>query len=126
GRRADRDDLLAAGPRPADGRFDPVARLSGGAGRRALHRGRLRAGEPRGRPLLLLARSADQARVTSAGNTLRVGAETGRRGAARDRWYSPLARVLRRSSAKFGLAITLAFLLLTVAAPLIAPHDPYE
>ena len=54
---------------------------------------------------------------------MRVGAG---RGARSDRWYAPLARVLRRSSAKFGLAITLAFLVLTVAAPLIAPYDPFE
>jgi peptide/nickel transport system permease protein len=37
-----------------------------------------------------------------------------------------LARVLRRNSAKVGLAITLAFLILTVAAPFIAPYDPYD
>ena len=47
GRGADRDDLLAARPRPADGRCDPVARLSGGAGRRAVHRRRVRAGQSR-------------------------------------------------------------------------------
>ena len=47
-------------------------------------------------------------------------------GAARDRWYAPIARVLRRHEAKFGLAIVLAFLFLTVAAPLLAPYDPYD
>jgi peptide/nickel transport system permease protein len=45
---------------------------------------------------------------------------------ARDRWYAPLARVLRRNTAKIGLAITLGFLILTVAAPLLAPYDPYD
>ncbi|MFI5011119.1 MAG: ABC transporter permease [Hyphomicrobiales bacterium] len=49
-----------------------------------------------------------------------------RSSAARDRWYAPLARVLRRHAAKVGLAITLAFLVLTVVAPLIAPYDPYD
>jgi peptide/nickel transport system permease protein len=47
-------------------------------------------------------------------------------GAARDRWYAPIARVLRRHEAKFGLAIVLAFLFLTVAAPLLVPYDPYD
>ena len=46
GRGADRDDLFAARPGTADGRFDPVARLSGGAGGRAVHRCAVRAGEP--------------------------------------------------------------------------------
>ena len=38
----------------------------------------------------------------------------------------PVARVLRRHEAKFGLAIVLAFLFLTVAAPLLVPYDPYD
>ena len=46
GRCADRDDLRAAGARPADGRQHPVARLSGGAGRRALRRPGVRPRQP--------------------------------------------------------------------------------
>ena len=37
-----------------------------------------------------------------------------------------IARVLRRWPARIGLAITLLFLLLVVAAPLVAPYDPYD
>jgi len=37
-----------------------------------------------------------------------------------------IGRVLRRRSARVGLAITLLFLLLTVAAGVIAPYDPYD
>ena len=37
-----------------------------------------------------------------------------------------LRRVLRRASAKVGLLITVIFLLLTVAAPVVAPYDPYD
>ena len=48
------------GPGTADGRFDPVARLSGGAGGRAVHRGGVRAGEPGGGHPVCRARSADQ------------------------------------------------------------------
>ena len=62
--------------------------------------------------------------MTSAADIEPLGGARGT--AARDRWYAPLARVLRRHSAKWGLAITLAFLVLTVAAPLIAPYDPYD
>ncbi|MBV8770355.1 MAG: ABC transporter permease [Hyphomicrobiales bacterium] len=47
-------------------------------------------------------------------------------GAAKERWYAPAARVLRRHEAKLGLAIVLGFLFLTVAAPLLAPYDPYD
>jgi peptide/nickel transport system permease protein len=50
----------------------------------------------------------------------------GRLSATRDRWYAPLARVLRRHAAKVGVAITLSFLVLTIAAPLIAPYDPFD
>src|SRR5260370_40421344 len=35
-------------------------------------------------------------------------------------------RIFRRSSARVGLALTIAFLLLTVLAPVIAPFDPYD
>jgi peptide/nickel transport system permease protein len=35
-------------------------------------------------------------------------------------------RIFRRSSARVGLALTIAFLLLTVLAPIIAPYDPYD
>ncbi len=35
-------------------------------------------------------------------------------------------KALRRGSARVGLAITVAFLLLTVLAPLLAPYDPYD
>ncbi len=35
-------------------------------------------------------------------------------------------KALRRISAKVGLALTLAFLLLTLLAPLLAPYDPYD
>ena len=48
------------------------------------------------------------------------------RPAAIDRWHAPLARVLRRNEAKIGAAIVAAFLLLTIAAPLVAPYDPYD
>ena len=34
--------------------------------------------------------------------------------------------VLRRASANVGLAVTLAFLALTLLAPLLAPYDPYD
>ena len=37
-----------------------------------------------------------------------------------------LSRVLRRTPARIGLAITLLFLLLTVAAGWLAPYDPYD
>jgi peptide/nickel transport system permease protein len=37
-----------------------------------------------------------------------------------------IPKVLRRSSARIGLALTVAFLLLTVLAPLVAPYDPYD
>jgi peptide/nickel transport system permease protein len=37
-----------------------------------------------------------------------------------------ISRVLRRWPARIGLAITVAFLLLTVVAPLVAPYDPYD
>ncbi len=37
-----------------------------------------------------------------------------------------VGRVLRRTTAKVGLAITVLFLLLTVAAPLVAPYDPFD
>jgi peptide/nickel transport system permease protein len=35
-------------------------------------------------------------------------------------------RIFRRSSARVGLALTIAFLLLTVLAPIVAPYDPYD
>ena len=35
-------------------------------------------------------------------------------------------RIFRRASARVGLALTIAFLLLTVLAPIIAPYDPYD
>jgi peptide/nickel transport system permease protein len=47
-------------------------------------------------------------------------------GAASERWYAPVARVLRRHEAKLGLAIVLGFLVLTVACPLLSPYDPYD
>ena len=99
--------------------FDPLARLSRGAGGRALHRFRLRAGESPRRSLLHAARSADTPRVT-------IAAPHPSLGAASERWYAPVARVLRRHEAKLGLAIVLAFLFLTVAAPLLSPYDPYD
>ena len=37
-----------------------------------------------------------------------------------------LWRAFRRTSARIGLAIALLFLVLTVAAPWIAPYDPYD
>jgi peptide/nickel transport system permease protein len=37
-----------------------------------------------------------------------------------------LARALRRSGARFGLAIAVLFLLITLFAPLLARSDPYE
>ena len=37
-----------------------------------------------------------------------------------------LWRAFHRTSARIGLAIAVLFLLLTVAAPLIAPYDPYD
>ena len=37
-----------------------------------------------------------------------------------------LRRALARTGARAGLAIAIIFLILTVAAPLIAPYDPYE
>ncbi len=37
-----------------------------------------------------------------------------------------LDRALRRTGAKFGLAIAMVFLLITLFAPLLAPSDPYE
>jgi peptide/nickel transport system permease protein len=37
-----------------------------------------------------------------------------------------IARALRRTPARIGLAITLIFLILTVAVPLVAPYDPYD
>ena len=36
-----------------------------------------------------------------------------------------LARVLRRTPARIGLANTVVFLILVIAAPLVAPYDPY-
>jgi peptide/nickel transport system permease protein len=39
---------------------------------------------------------------------------------------SAAGKVLARWPARLGLAITLVFLLLTVAAPLVAPYDPYD
>ena len=62
--------------------------------------------------------------MTSVADIARPSAR--RATAKRDRWYTPLLRVLRRGSAKVGLAITLAFLALTVVAPLIAPYPPYD
>jgi peptide/nickel transport system permease protein len=55
-----------------------------------------------------------------------AAANLGRLVAPRDRWYAPLARVFRRHAAKVGLAITLSFLILTIAAPFVAPYDPYD
>jgi peptide/nickel transport system permease protein len=37
-----------------------------------------------------------------------------------------LRRALQRNGARVGLAIAIIFLILTVAAPLIAPYDPYD
>ena len=37
-----------------------------------------------------------------------------------------LRRALARTGARVGLAIAIIFLILTVAAPLIAPYDPYD
>ena len=45
--------------------FDPVARLSGGAGGRAVHRRAVRAGEPGGRYTVCRAGSADQPRMSA-------------------------------------------------------------
>lgn len=39
---------------------------------------------------------------------------------------SVAAKVLARWPARLGLLITLVFLVLTVAAPLVAPYDPYD
>jgi peptide/nickel transport system permease protein len=39
---------------------------------------------------------------------------------------SAAGKVLARWPARLGLLITLVFLLLTVAAPLVAPYDPYD
>lgn len=38
---------------------------------------------------------------------------------------APLGAALARPAAKIGLAIVVVFLFLCVAAPLVAPHDPY-
>jgi peptide/nickel transport system permease protein len=35
-------------------------------------------------------------------------------------------RVMRRTAARVGLAITVAFLMLTLLGPLVAPYDPYD
>ena len=51
-RGGDRERVRHSRPRPADGRCDPAARLSGHPGRRAAVQLRLRAGEPGGRPAL--------------------------------------------------------------------------
>jgi peptide/nickel transport system permease protein len=40
--------------------------------------------------------------------------------------FGTAVRVLQRPTARAGAIIVAVFLLLTVAAPLIAPHDPYE
>ena len=37
-----------------------------------------------------------------------------------------LARLLRRPTARIGATIVIAFLLLTMSAPLIAPYDPFD
>ena len=37
-----------------------------------------------------------------------------------------LSRALRRTGARFGLAIAVIFLVLVAAAPLLAPYDPYD
>jgi peptide/nickel transport system permease protein len=37
-----------------------------------------------------------------------------------------LSRVLRRTPARIGLAITLVFVALTVLAPVVAPYDPFD
>jgi len=47
-------------------------------------------------------------------------------GGAAGSWSAPLRRTLRRHEAKLGLALTLIFLVMTVAAPLTAPFDPYD
>ncbi|MBI3706715.1 MAG: ABC transporter permease [Proteobacteria bacterium] len=41
-------------------------------------------------------------------------------------WSRGTARLLRRPTATIGAAIVAVFLALTVLAPFIAPHDPYE
>lgn len=42
------------------------------------------------------------------------------------RWRETLGNVLRQRSARIGLAILLAFAVVAVLAPVIAPHDPLE
>src|SRR5262245_12605662 len=113
-RRADRDDLRAARPRPADGRFDPVAGLSCGAGGRAADRLRLRAGQSAGRHLLRLSRPQDPLPMTVAAQGMAP---------KRRRW--PLA-ALMAAPARAGAAIVGLFLFLTAFAALIAPYDPFE
>ena len=88
GRRADGDDLFAAGPGATDGQFDPVARLSGGAGRRAVHRAAVRAGESRGGHAVRRARSADQPRM-SATTVASAAPGVDAPGIARDRRTRP-------------------------------------
>ncbi len=112
-RGADRDDLFAARAGAADGRFDFVARLSGGAGGRTVHRGVVRAGEPGGGYPVCRARSTDQPGVSATIASSAVVAGVVR-------------RALRGTGARFGLAIAVVFLALTVFAPLVAPFDPYE
>ncbi len=90
--------------------FDPVARLRGGAGRRAVHRGGVRAGEPGGGRAVRRTGSTDQ-----PGMSVTIAAQPG-----------VVRRALRGTGARFGLAIAAAFLALTVAAPLVAPFDPYD
>ena len=90
--------------------FDPVARLFGGAGGRAVHRRVVRAGEPGGRYPVRGAGSADQ-----PGMSATIASPPG-----------VVRRALRGTGARFGLAIAAVFLALTVCAPLVAPFDPYE
>ncbi len=90
--------------------LDPVARLFGGAGGCAVHRRVVRAGEPRGRYPVCGARSAHQPVMS-----VTIASPPG-----------VIRRALRGTGARFGLAIAVVFLALTVLAPLVAPFDPYE
>ena len=73
-------------------------------------------GEPAGRPQLRRARSADQPAHERDDQSSPPPRPPGRRCAA------PCAG----TGARVGLAIAVLFLVLTVAAPLIAPYDPYD
>src|SRR5581483_2622694 len=115
GRRGHGDDLRHRRLRTADDRRGKPARLRPHPGRRPRHCGRVRRRQPPGRRRLLAAQPADPRVVSAVDTATMTSPRTRRRVLLRKRF-------LRRPMAVAGLVVVVAFVVVAIFAPWLAPY----